>query len=172
MSDTMNTLLKRASCRKFVPARLDAEVLEQIVKAGLKAPSGKNMQTPRFVIISNDRCVQRLSAMNAAVMGGGGDPFYGAKDVIAVLAKKDGGNYVYDGALAMGNMLNAAFSMGLGATWINRAKEVFDTEEGKALLKEWGVEGEMEGIAFLIVGKPDAELTPRDIVPGRVYYVR
>ena len=78
-----------------------------------------------------------------------GDPFYGAPDVIVVLADKSSATYLYDGSLAMGNMLNAAYSMGLGARWIHRAKEIFDGEEGKALLKAWGLEGDLEGIGFL-----------------------
>ena len=172
MNETIKTLLERASCRKFLPQRVSAEKLETIVQAGLKAPSGKNYQTPRFVVVTDEATVKTLSDMNAAVMGAESDPFYGARDVIVVLAEKHGTNYVYDGALAMGNMLNAAYALGLGATWINRAKEVFDTDAGKALLEKWGVEGQMEGIAFCIVGHPAAPLTPREATSGRVYYVR
>ena len=98
------------------------------------------------------------------------DPFYGAKDLIIVLARKEG-TYVYDGSLAMGNLLNAAFSLGVGACWIHRAKEVFEGEEGKALLHKWGIEDEVEGIGFCILGYTQEEKDKTAIREGRVFYV-
>ena len=112
--------------------------------------------------------------MNAQVAGApkGFDVFYGAQDVIAVVASKESADFVADGSLAMGNMLNAAFAMGLGARWINRARQVFDTEEGKKILADAGLTEDVEGIGFCIVGYPDEELSPKPIVPGRVFYIK
>ena len=170
MNETLKVLQERSSCTKFKPEHLSKEELHQLIEAGLNAPSGRNMQTPRFVVVQNPEMVKKLSKMNAAVMGADMDPFYDAPDVIIVLVEKVC-TYAYDGSLAMGNLLNAAYSMGIGARWIHRAKEVFDTEEGKALLKEWGLEGDLEGVGFCIVGYPDMELVKKDKVPGRVVYV-
>lgn len=172
MNETIKTLIDRASCTSFKPEHVKREELDLIVQAGLKSPSGMNKQTPRFVVVQNDEMVKKLSAMNAAVMGADIDPFYGAPDVIAVLVKKET-TYLYDGSLAMGSMLNAAYSLGIGSRWIHRAKEVFASEEGKALLRTWGVEDDVEGIGFCILGYPaDADtVNAKEIKPGRVFYV-
>ncbi len=108
--------------------------------------------------------------MNAAVGGMSNDPFYGAKDVIIVLAKKEG-TYIYDGSLAMGNLLNAAWSLGIDACWIHRAKEVFANAEGKKLLSDWGILEDVEGIGFCILGYAQDEKAKTEIRPNRVFNV-
>ena len=170
MNEAVKAIVERSSCNQFKPEHLKKEEIDLIVKAGLNAPSGMNRQPQRFVVVQNPDVVKKLSAMNAAVMGRDGDPFYGAPDVIIVLVEKNS-TCVQDGSLAMGNMLNAAYAMGLGARWINRAKEMFETEEGKALLKSWGLEGDLEGIGCCIVGYPDMVLETKEKIPGRVFYV-
>ena len=100
------------------------------------------------------------------------DPFYGAPVVLVVLADKNRPTCVYDGSLVMGNLMNAAASLGIGSCWIHRAKEVFASEEGKALLKKWGVEGDYEGIGHCVLGYPARDVPkakPRK--ENYVYYV-
>ena len=112
------------------------------------------MQSPRIVAVTDRTVRDRLSALNAAVMGSASDPFYGAPVVLVVLADRSRPTYLYDGSLVMGNLLNAAHAVGLGSCWIHRAREVFDSPEGKALLKAWGIEGDYEGIGHCILGYP------------------
>ncbi len=171
MNETIRTLVSRNSSRSFRDEHVDRALIEEILAAGLNAPSGRNFQTPRFVVVTDDGTVQKLSALNAAVAGMTSDPFYGAKDVIIVLAKRQG-TYVYDGSLAMGNLLNAAYALGLGACWIHRAREVFDSEEGKSLLRTWGISDEdLEGIGFCILGCTDVEKPKTAVQDGRVFFV-
>ncbi len=170
MNETMNTLLTRRSCRSFTGEHVSRELIDQIVAAGLKAPSGMNKQTPRFIVVTNDEARTKLANLNVPPMFAGRDPFYGAKDVIVVVAKKEG-TYVYDGSLAIGNMLNAAWSLGVGACWIHRAKDAFDCDEGKALLAEWGITEEVEGIGCCILGNTKEEKALMEVVDGRVFYV-
>ncbi len=170
MNETIKTLTERRSCRKYKPEHVSREQLDEIVGAGLHAPSGMNAQTPRFIVVQDDATVKKLSEMNAAVGKFPIDPFYGAKDVIIVVAKKEM-VYLYDGSLAMGNLLNAAYSLGLGCRWIHRAKEVFESDEGKAMLQSWGITEDVEGIGFCIVGVPDEEKEVTPIQEGRVFYV-
>ncbi len=170
MNETIKTLTTRKSARSYRGDHISRQELEQILTAGLCAPSGRNLQTPRFVAIQTDSLVEQLSAMNAAVMGMKGDPFYGAKDLIIVLAKKEG-TYIYDGSLAMGNLLNAAWSLGVDCCWIHRAKEVFESAEGKQLLKSWGLEENLEGIGFCILGHAAEEKPKPKTQPGRVVYL-
>ncbi len=170
MNETVKNLVTRKSCRKFKPEHISRQELEDIVAAGLNAPSGLNRQTPRFVVVQDDATVELLSKLNAGVAGMPFDPFYGAKDVIIVLAKKET-TYLYDGSLAMGNLLNAAWSMGIDSRWIHRAKEVFESQEGKTLLNQWGIQEEVEGIGFCILGRAEEEKAKTEINPGRVFYV-
>ncbi len=170
MNETVKNLVSRKSCRKFKPEHISRQEMEDIVAAGLNAPSGMNRQPARFVVVQDDAMVEQLSKMNAAVAGMPFDPFYGARDVIIVLAKKEM-TYLYDGSLAMGNLLNAAWSMGIDCRWIHRAKEVFASDEGKALLQAWGIEEDVEGIGFCILGHAEEEKPKTEIIPGRVFYV-
>ena len=118
------------------------------------------MQSPIIVAVTNKEVRDRLSRMNAAIMGTDTDPFYGAPVVLVVLADKNRPTHVYDGSLVMGALMDAAYSLGVGSCWIHRAKEEFESEEGKALLKEWGIEGDYEGIGHCILGYAKGE-TPK-----------
>ncbi len=170
MNETIKTLTTRKSCRSYKNEHITREEIDLIISAGLNSPSGMNLQTPRFVVVQNDEMVAKLSKMNADVAGMPHDPFYGAKDIIIVLAKKEC-TYIYDGSLAMGNLMNAAWSMGIDSRWIHRAKEVFETAEGKELLKSWGITDDVEGIGFCILGHALEEKEKTEIIDGRVYYI-
>ncbi len=170
MNETIKTLTTRKSCKSYQDKHVEKELLDQIIEAGLNAPSGMNRQSPLFVVVTDDDMVKRLAKMNSGIMNMPFDPFYGAKDIIIVLARKEM-THIYDGSLAMGNLLNAAFSLGVGACWIHRAKEVFDHEEGKNLLQEWGINEDVEGIGFCILGYPKEEKAKTVIKPNRVFYV-
>lgn len=166
-------LIERRSVRKYKDTPVPAELIDSIITAGLYAPSGRNMQSPIIVAVTNKELRDRLSRMNAAVMGAEGDPFYGAPAVLIVLADKNCRTHVYDGSLVMGNMMLAAHDAGLGSCWIHRAKEVFDTDEGKEILHSLGINGDYEGIGNCIIGYPDCSLP--DAAPrrdGRVFYAR
>ena len=117
-------------------------------------------QSPIMIAVTDKETRDRLSRMNADVMGANSDPFYGAPAVIVVLADKNIGTYLYDGSLVMGNLMNAAHSLGIASCWIHRAKEEFESEEGKAILKSLGIEGDYEGIGHCILGYAASEPNP------------
>ena len=158
MNAVIENMISRRSVKAYKPDMVPMELIEEVIKAGTYAPTGMNMQSPVIVAVVNKEVRDHLSRMNAAIMGTFSDPFYGAPVVLVVLADKNRPTAVYDGTLVMGNMLNAAHSLGLGSCWIHRAKEEFESEEGKALLKEWGLEGEYIGIGHCILGYPAKEL--------------
>lgn len=170
MNEAVKAIIERSSCNKYKPDHLKKEEIDLIVKAGLAAPSGMNRQPWRLVVVQDSDMVKKLSALNAKVIGKDMDPFYGAPDVVLVLVE-EGGTSLEDGALAIGNMLNAAYAMGLGARWIHRCKEMFEFEEGKALLRSWGLPDNLRGIGCCIMGYPDMELIPKEKQDGRVVYV-
>lgn len=148
----LETMEKRSSCRKYTGEYVPDEIVEKIVRAGTYAATGMNRQSPVILAISNKELRDKLSKLNAAVMGSSNDPFYGAPQVLVVLANKDMPTYIYDGSLVMGNMMNAAEALGVSCCWIHRAKEVFDSAEGKKILEDSGITGNYEGIGNLIIG--------------------
>ncbi|MCI2154221.1 nitroreductase family protein [Erysipelotrichaceae bacterium Oil+RF-744-GAM-WT-6] len=172
MNEVIRVLENRKSVRGYKPELIPEADLNQIAEAGLHAPSGMNRQSAKLVVITDPSIMKQLSEMNCRIMGGEKDPFYGAQEMILVLADKTAPTYVYDGALVMGNLLNAAYALGYGACWIHRAKEEFESEEGKELLKKWGIEGEWEGIGHCIIGYPvDPIPAPVPIKEGRIIRV-
>ena len=169
MNEVIQNLIERRSARHYGPRQVEPEVLDQILLAGTYAPTGMGRQSPVIVAVQDPDTVKQLSRMNAAIMGSDGDPFYGAPTVLVVLADKNVGTYLYDGSLVMGNLMNAAHALGGDSCWIHRAKEEFESEEGKALLKKWGIQGDLEGIGHCILGYAD---TPKnDAAPRKEGYV-
>ena len=155
MNEAYRNLMERRSIRKYDDRPVPDEVLDAILAAGIHAPSGMNTQGVRLVAVRDPETVAYLSRLNAAVMGATHDPFYGAGCVVIVLADPEIYNgWVEDGALALGNMLNAAHALGLGSCWIHRAKQVFDSPEGKALLEKWGLPTHLRGVGNCILGYP------------------
>lgn len=154
MNESIKNMLERRSYRKYQEKEVPDELIEEIVKCGTYAPTGKGMQSPIILVIKDRATRDKLSRINAGILGTTSDPFYGAPVVIVVLANKENNTYIYDGSCVMENLMLAASSLGLGSCWIHRAKETFETEEGKALLNELGIVGDYEGIGNCIIGYP------------------
>ncbi len=152
MKETLRDLKERRSCRAYLPEQIREEALAAILEAGTYAPTGMGRQSPVIVAVQDPETRNALSRMNAAVMGRDGDPFYGAPTVVVVLADPEIGTYLYDGVLVMGNLMNAAQAVGVDSCYIFRAKEVFETAEGKALLRKWGIPERYVGIGNCILG--------------------
>ena len=161
-------LLTRRSVRKYFDHPVEDEKLDKVLTAGLYAPTGMNNQAPILVAVRDKETRDRLSRMNAAVMGASGDPFYGAPCVIVVLSDPERMTWVEDGSLVLGNLMNAAHSLGLGSCWIHRAKECFDTPEGKALLRAWGVPENYRGVGNCILGYAAEEPEAKPRKSGRI----
>ena len=165
--ETMNAIIdnicSRRSIRKYKPDMLPKETIEEIIRAGTYAASGMGTQGSIIVAATNKELRDRLSRMNLKAGNEvynygwkeGFDPFYGAPVVLTVLADRSNFTYVYDGSLVMGNLMLAASSLRVGSCWIHRAKEVFDTPEGKEILASLGIRGDYEGIGFCILGYPE-----------------
>ena len=158
MNDTLNTLKERRSIRQYKKEQITDEQLNQILEAGMFAPSGMGTQPAIMVVVQEEKLIQKLSKLNAKFTGNpDDDPFYGAPTVVIVLADSSRNTYIEDGSLVMGNLMNAAYSLGVDSCWIHRAREMFESEEGQALLKEWGIQGNYVGIGNCILGYRDCE---------------
>ena len=157
MNEAMKNLLERRSVRGYKKDLVPADVLDEILEAGKYAPSGMGQQKTLMVVTQDPELVAKLSRMNADVMGAKSDPFYGAPTVVIVFADSEQGTCVENGSLVMGNLMNAAHAVGVDSCWIHRAREVFDSEEGKALKAEWGVPESYIGIGHCVLGYRSGE---------------
>ncbi len=161
MNETLKVLETRRSCRNFDRERMVSEEdLQAILRAGTYAATGMGKQSPIIIAVTNKEIRDELAKENAKIMGAETDPFYGAPVILIVLANKAVGTYKYDGSLVMGNLMNAAESLGINSIWIHRAKEEFESEFGKKLLSDLGIEGEYEGIGHCAIGYAAAPINP------------
>ncbi len=174
MNEIIKAMIERRSIRKFKSDMVSKEDINKIIEAGLYAANGMGKQAVITVAVTNKELRDKISKDNCKIGGWdeGFDPFYGAPVILIVLAEKDWRNKVYDGSLVIGNMMLAAHSLGLGSIWIHRAKEEFELEEYKKLLKDIGVEGEWEGIGHCAIGYIDGDIPkPAPRKENRVYFV-
>lgn len=162
MNETIRTILERRSVRQFDQRKVEREKLEEIVNAGLYAPSGSNRQDRIIIVIEDEEEKAKLRKINAGVMGKTGDfdPFYGAPAVILVADRKESSTAILDGTAAIENMLLAATSLGLGTCWVHRAKEELESEWGKELLSSLGIKDEYVGVGHVALGYYDCEKKP------------
>ena len=158
MNAAYENLITRRSVRKYKPEQISDGELNAVLKAGTYAPTAKGEQSPIIVAVQDRGDIARLSSLNAQIQGTTGDPFYGAPTVVVVLGDGEKLNWLQDGSLVMGNLMNAAAALGLGSCWINRAMELFDRPEGKELLKKWGLPETYRGVGNCILGYVDGEL--------------
>lgn len=173
-NEILNAIKSRRSIRKFKSDMIPQEIIDKIITAGTYAANGMGRQSSIIVAVTNKELRDRLSKMNQIIGGWktGFDPFYGAPVVLIVLADKNWENCVYDGSLVMGNLMLAAHSLGIGSCWIHRAKEEFESDEGKAILNSLGITGNYEGIGHCVIGYPDGPIpqaAPRK--DNHVFYI-
>lgn len=174
MNEIIKAMLERRSIRKFKSDMVSKDDINKIIEAGLYAANGMGRQAVITVAVTNKELRDKIAEDNRKIGGWdkGFDPFYGAPVILIVLAEKDWRNKVYDGSLVIGNMMLAAHSLGLGSIWIHRAKEEFETEEYKKLLKDIGVQGEWEGIGHCAIGYIDGDIPkPAPRKENRVYFI-
>ena len=167
MKDALEVLYQRRSIRRFKHEQIKDEELDAVLKAGIYAPTAMGLQSPLIIAVQNKEDVATLNNLSLEIMNRNGGPrreglpYYGAPTIILILATERARNYDFgmlDGASVCTNMLNAAYTLGLGSCWIHRCKDIFELEEGKALLKKWGVEEPVTGVASIALGYADMPL--------------
>ena len=168
MNEVMQCLLRRRSTKSYTEQQVPDALLDQVLEAAIYAPTGRNNQNVVCVAVRDKTLRDQLSRMNAEVMGADADPFYGAPCVIVVLTDPNGNTPVEDGSVVLENMLIAAESLGLGACWVHRARQMFESDEGKALLKAWGLPETMIGIGNCILGYAAQEPAFKPRKEGRI----
>ena len=173
MKDALEVLYNRRAIRKFKPEQIKDEELDAVLKAGIYAPTAMGLQSPLIVAVQNPEDVATLNELSKKIMSGGngiirpGLPYYGAPTIILIfyteIARSDYFG-VLDASSVCTNMLNAAYAVGLGSCWIHRCKEIFELDEGMALLEKWGIKEKVVGVASIALGysdMPQPEPKPR-----------
>lgn len=174
-TEALEVLKNRRAIRKFKPEQIKDEELDLVLEAGTYAPTAMGMQSPLIVAVQNKEDVEELNKLSAKIMNRPGvtEPYYGAPTIIIIFATDIARTEelgTLDAAAVCTNMLNAAYAVGLGSVWIHRAHEIFDAEEGKALLNKWGIKEHVRGIASIALGY--ADMPNPEPKPRREGYVR
>ena len=151
-NEVLENIKNRRSIRSYKNNPVPEDLLNLVLEAGSYAPSGMGRQSPTIIAIKDKKYRDIISKLNAKVMNRDADPYYGAPIIILVLADSTISTYVEDGTCALENMMLAASSLGLGTVWVHREKEIFDSKEGKALLKEWNLPETLKGVGSIALG--------------------
>lgn len=169
-NDVLKAIRERRSIRRFKPEQVTDEELKTILEAGTWAPTGHGSQDPWIVAVQNEALRKRLTQLNAQIMGVSSDPYYGAPTLVLVFASKDNENNYRDGSLVLGNMMLAAHSIGLASCWINREDKMFETTEGKQIMKELNLPDGLMGVGALSLGYAASQ--PHTVKPRKEEYYR
>ncbi len=169
-NEVLKAIRERRSIRRFKPEQVTDEELKTILEAGTWAPTGHGSQDPWIVAVQNEALRKRLTQLNAQMMGVSSDPYYGAPTLVLVFASKDNENNYRDGSLVLGNMMLAAHSIGLASCWINREDKMFETAEGKQIMKELNLPDGLMGVGALSLGYAASQ--PKTVKPRKEEYYR
>lgn len=168
-NEVLKLIQTRRSVRAYKPDAVPEKMLNAVLEAGTYAPTGRGRQSPTIIAITSEKYRREIAELNAAVLNRDTDPYYGAPVVILVLADGEVNTFVEDGSCVLENMLLAAASLGLGSVWVHREREIFDSEKGKALLREWGLPQNLRGVGSIALGYP-AE-PAKDAVERKADYI-
>ena len=157
-NSVIDSLQSRRSIKKYIDKQISDEELDTILESGKYAPTGRNRQSPVMVAIRDRDTVKKLSKMNAEILGSESDPFYSAPCVVVVFVDMSVSTGFEDACLVMGNLMNAAHAIGVGSCWIHRAREMFSSEEGKALMREWGLSENYVGVGNCVLGYREGDM--------------
>lgn len=160
MSEFLEVIKTRRSVRQYKKQQIRPEELDAVLEAGTYAPSGRGMQAAVIVAVQNEEVIQSLSTMNAEIFGVETDPYYGAPTIVLVFADPSRSTYIEDGTCVLENMMLEAHALGLGTCWIHREREMFEREEGKQWMRQWGLASELQGIGAIALGYADGETKP------------
>jgi len=151
----MQTIRARRSIRDFLKRPVEEEKLLAVLEAGRLAPSARNMQDWRFIVVRDAATRQRLAKAARDQQFVGKAPVViaacGTSDLVMTCGQPA---YAIDVAIALDHMTLAAASLDLGTCWIG----AFYEDKVKAIL---GVPQEVRVVALLPLGYPAEHPGPR-----------
>lgn len=192
MNEVMNTIMHRRAIRRFSEKQIDENVLQDILKAGLYAPSAGGRQGVIFAVCqdreingklgrikranSNPHMSTETSYVSKEQPSIADDPklinaFYDAPTVITMFAPKNFLFSVDDCAVAAENMMLAADSYGVGSCYIGQGWTAFADSYGQEILKQWDIRTDYYAVMQLLLGYPkegDIHPTPKPRKDDRI----
>ena len=175
MNEVMQTILHRRSIRRFDEKQIEEEALQQILQAGLYAPSAGGRQGVIFAVCQDRKVNERLGKIKRANSNPrmatatsyvskeqpsiADDPkiinaFYDAPTVITMFAPKNFLFSVDDCAVAAENMMLAADTFGIGSCYIGQGWTAFADPYGQEILKQWEIPTDRYAVMQLLLGYP------------------
>ncbi|MBP3253193.1 MAG: nitroreductase [Bacteroidales bacterium] len=171
-NEVLKALKNRRSIRKYRPEQITDEELTAVLEAGTYAPTGHNKQDLWIVAVQRKDIMDKLIRLNAQIFNVDTNPYYDAPTIVLVFGSPltENPNTIQNGSLILGNMMNAAYAIGLGSCWINREIEMFATDEGKELIKEFQLPENVMGVGAISLGYPVKN--PSKALPRKENYYR
>lgn len=175
MNEVMKTILHRRAIRRFEEVQIEEDILQQILKAGLYAPSAGGRQGVIFAVCqdktvnerlgrikranSNPRMATETSYVSKEQPSIADDPniknaFYDAPTVITLFAPKNFLFAVEDCAVAAENMMLVADSLGIGSCYIGAGWTAFSDPYGQKILQKWNIRHDYYAVMQLLLGYP------------------
>lgn len=178
MNETIHTILHRRAIRRFDARQIEEDLLQQILQAGLYAPSAGGKQGVIFAVCQGKKVNERLGKIKRANSNPhmatatnyvsreqpsiADDPkltnaFYDAPTVITMFAPRNFLFSVDDCAVAAENMMLAADSLGIGSCYIGQGWTAFADSYGQEILRKWEIRTDYYAVMQLLLGYPKAE---------------
>lgn len=159
MNEVIKNIKTRRSVRKFSDRPVEDDILNEIITAGLYAPSAMNTQLWQLTVVKNEEMLTRFQkAISVALDRPDYHRFYNCPVFIIVTVPADYRHGAVDTACVLENMFLAAHSLGVGTVWINQIRDSYDHPEVRKLLTEAGVPENHVCFGCAAVGYADCEL--------------
>jgi long-chain acyl-CoA synthetase len=162
MNPVMQAILTRRSIRKFQDKPVPRELLDMLVQAGYYAPSGHNMQTWRFTVVTRQEDIQRLKEQTKIAAEANKVYFYGFENPQALILVSNDNRNKYscqDASCAAENIMIAATSYGLGTCWLNPLMTLRDVEPIKNVIDDFGIPKNHTVWSAIAIGYPSSDGT-------------
>lgn len=193
MNEIIQAMVNRRSIRRYLPQQISREDLESILTAGLYAANGGNLQTPRFIAVQDQKLLSQLAktvqeafkqqeiiegqyknkSIRAAKASEDYNFMFHAPTLIVVVSDRAWGNSMADSAGCLQNMQLAAYSLGLGACWVNQLHWLTEAQPVRTMLEGLGMRPEEDICGSMVVGIPAGPLpSPPPRKDGRVIICR
>ena len=160
-------LITRRSIRKYTADPVSKEDLEEIIKAGMYAPSAVNCQPWHFIVIENKETFEKIINIHAYAK-----MLKDAQAAILVCGDEElqhgDGYWAVDCGAVTQNMLLAAHAKGLGAVWLGLHPR---EERKKEIKKLFQLPDHIQPFSIISIGWPaEQKETPERFKPERIHY--
>lgn len=160
MNPVIRNILSRRSIRKFSDKVISRDVIEMLVKCGYHAPSGHNMQSWRFTVLTKKSDIEELKQKTSMAASAENVYFYGFENPTAIILVSNDVRNKYgcqDASCAAENIMLAATSLGIGSVWLNPLMTLREVSPVKELLDEYAIPDNHIVWAMIALGYPVSE---------------